>query len=92
MLDVLNINIEALGLPLQCIGLGSYEYSLAFTTFAPFAVAAAVVAGFLLAPLVQGAAARDPRGWLRQGRPSKQLISALPWILLLSFLVFPMVS
>lgn len=43
MLDVLNINIEALGLPLQCIGLGSYEYSLAFTIFAPFVVAAAVL-------------------------------------------------
>jgi len=91
MLDVLNINIEALGLPLQCIGLGSYEYSLAFTIFAPFVVAAAVLVGFLLTPLIQGPVARDPR-WLLRGRPRKQLIAALPWLLLLSFLVFPMVS
>ena len=89
-LDVLSINIESVGLPLQCLGLGSYEYSLAFKMFVPIVVAAAVVLGFLLAPLTQGVAARDPR-WFRRGRPKEQLLAALPWLLLLSFLVFPMV-
>ena len=41
--DILNIKIEALGLPLQCLGLGSYEYRLAFTMFAPLILAAAYV-------------------------------------------------
>lgn len=31
MLDVFNINVGSLGLPLQCLGLGGYEDHLRFT-------------------------------------------------------------
>ena len=34
MLDVFNINVGSLGLPLQCIGLGGYEDHLSFTILA----------------------------------------------------------
>lgn len=34
MLDVFNINVGSLGLPLQCIGLGGYEEHLSFTILA----------------------------------------------------------
>ena len=43
--DVLNINIQAIGLPVQCLGLGSYYYHLAFIMFAPMVFAAAVPTG-----------------------------------------------
>ena len=91
MLDVLNINIEALGLPLQCIGLGSYEYSLSFTMFAPLILAVAYVLYHLAGPYINGILARDQR-WFRLGRPKEKLMAALPGLLVLSFLVFPMVS
>jgi hypothetical protein len=91
ILDILNIKIEALGLPLQCLGLGSYEYSLAFTMFVPLVLAAAYVLYHLAGPYIQGILARDRR-WFRLGRPKQKLMAALPGLLVLSFLVFPMVS
>ena len=89
--DILNIKIEALGLPLQCLGLGSYEYSLAFTMFAPLILAAAYVLYNLAGPYIKGILARDRR-WFRLGRPQEKLMAALPGLLVLAFLVFPMVS
>ena len=89
--DVLNIKIEALGLPLQCLGLGSYEYSLSFTMFAPLILAVAYVLYHLAGPYINGILARDQR-WFRLGRPKEKLMAALPGLLVLSFLVFPMVS
>ena len=41
--------------------------------------------------VIQGIVARDAR-WYRRGEPKAALLGALPWLLLLSFLVFPMVS
>ena len=89
--DVLNIQIEALGLPLQCLGLGSFKYSLSFTMFAPLILAAAYVVFLLAEPYMRGILAKD-RSWFRLGRPQEKLIAALPGLLLISFLVFPMVS
>ena len=89
--DVLNINIAAVGLPLQCLGLESYEYTLAFTITAPVVLAVALVLVFLLLPYLQAIVARDSC-WYRQGKPKARLFAALPWLLMLSFLVFPMVS
>ena len=89
--DIININIEAMGLPLQCLGLGSYGHSLAFTMFAPLLLAAAYALYHLAWPCVEALLARDPR-CLRRGRPKEQLMAALPGLLVLSFLMFPMVS
>ena len=73
--DIININIEALGLPLQCLGLGSYGHSLAFTMFAPLLLAAAYALYHLAWPCVETLLARDPR-CLRRGRPKEQLMAA----------------
>ena len=47
--------------------------------------------GFLAYPFLKGIYARDRR-WFRRGRPKEMLLAALPWQLLLTFLVAPMVS
>ena len=80
--ELFNINIGGIGLPLQCLGLGTYEQQLMTTMLAPVALAAVMVLGFLAAQLLQAARASVGCG----------LLAALPWLLSLSFLVFPMVS
>ena len=54
-------------------------------------MAAAILLGFLASPFVEGILALDYR-WFRRGRPKERLLSALPWLLLLVFVVSPMVS
>ena len=78
--EVFNINIGGIGLPLQCMGLGTYEQQLTTTMLAPLALAALLVLGFLL------------RGSYCRKGVGASLLAALPWLLSLSFLVFPMVS
>ena len=78
--ELFNINIGGIGLPLQCLGLGTYEQQLATTMLAPLALAAFLLGGFLL------------RSCCRGKGVGVGLLSALPWLLSLSFLVFPMVS
>ena len=80
--DLLNINITGLGLPLQCLGIGSYQKQLATTMIAPLVLAGAIVVGFVLRSCC-GSGPRDKFAGLLAG---------LPWLLTLSFLVFPMVS
>lgn len=60
-------------------------------TQAPVVIAAAILLGFLASPFVEGILALDYR-WFRRGRPKERLLSALPWLLLLVFVVSPMVS
>eukprot|EP00964_Phaeocystis_antarctica_P130107 scaffold93958_cov57-Phaeocystis_antarctica.AAC.1 len=86
--DVLNVKVEALGLPLQCLGLGSYEYSLSFTMFAPLVLAAAYVWYNLAGPYINGILARDQR-WFRLGRPQEKLMAALTLTLSLSLTRIP---
>ena len=79
--EVFNINIAGIGLPLQCLKLGTFQQQLAFTMFAPLVIGTVLTAGFLLHSSCFG-----PKG--RFGG----LLTALPWLLTLSFLTFPMVS
>ena len=58
--------------------------------FAPVGLAAAYILGLFAGPYVEGLVAKDRR-WFRRGRPKERLVAALPGLLLLSFLVFPMV-
>ena len=81
--EVLNVNIGGVGLPLQCFGLGTYDQQLIITMLAPLVIAAGLVLGFVLR-------SRCGSG-LNKGRFTG-LLEALPWLLMLSFLVFPMVS
>ena len=78
--EVLNINISGIGLPLQCLGLGTYEQQLAATMLLPVLIAAAIVFGFVVCSCTRAKGA------------GTGLLAALPYLLPLSFLVFPMVS
>ena len=81
--DLLNINIAGLRLPLQCLGIGSYQKQLATTMMAPLVLAGAIVLGFVLRSCCGTSGPRDRFAGLLAG---------LPWLLTLSFLVFPMVN
>ena len=78
--QVLNLNIVGVGLPLQCMGIGTYVQQLAFTMLAPLVIAVCLVVGFAL------------RSWRRSSGMQEGLLAALPWLLSLTFLVFPVVS
>ena len=79
-IQVLNLNIGGIGLPLQCLGVGTYVQQLAVTMFLPMVIAAVVLFGFVL------------RSCYRLEGAGEGLMVALPWLLSLTFLVFPMVS
>ena len=79
-MQLFNLNIAGLGLPLQCLGLGTYEQQLKTTMLAPPALAVLLLLGYVV------------RGCYRGKGLGAGLLSALPSLLYLSFLVFPMVS
>ena len=83
--EVFNINIAGIGLPMQCLGLGTYQQQLLMTMLLPAGVAVVLVLGFLLRSFC---CVREIKG----SRLLHGLLAALPWLLPLSFLVFPMVS
>ena len=80
--EVFNVNIAGIGLPLQCLGLGSYQQQLLTTMLLPVVLAAALVAGFA----VRSCCVR------KRGRLAGGMLDALPWLLGETFLVFPVVS
>jgi hypothetical protein len=82
--DSLNLNIDAVGLPLPCLQLGSFFDRLLFVMLAPCVVALLIVAWCTTA---EALAANRSSTRLKGG-----LIRALPYLLGLSFLAFPMVS
>ena len=152
VLELFNFNLPRLGLPLQCLGLRTYQQQLAVTMLMPLITAAVLVLGFLVYTLVGRSAnqklldlASELKAALPENREvqhavaaavverrrssasgnaggilnhdtavrlqnlAKQLLkpslhrsvrrlllagllSALPWLLTLMFLVFPMVS
>ena len=79
--ELINVNITGFRLPLQCFGLGNYEQQLLFTMFAPVILALVVAIGFVI----------RARCGCRFEKHGTGLLSALPWLLVLSFLVFPVV-
>ena len=92
--EVFNVNISGLSLPLSCIGLGTYPDQMLFTLLFPIVIAACILLGCLVSVLCgknsssQKSATRDDRRF-----PLRVVgLLALPHLLTLSFLVFPMVS
>ena len=85
--EVLNVNVAGVGLPLQCLNLNKYEQQLAFTMLMPVVLAVTLLCCFVVRELRRAADDRISRATLRRG-----LLAALPWLLSLTFLVFPMVS
>ena len=59
--------------------------------FAPVVLAGIILLCFLALPYLKAVRALDRR-WFRRGRPKDMLLAALPWLLLLTFLVSPVVS
>ena len=102
--EVFNINITGLSLPLSCMGLGTYRSQLLFTMLFPIAIAAGIVGTSLIyAVLRRSCATYAPSTEQSVSKirmevdASKSTIRvarllALPHLLTLSFLVFPMVS
>ena len=82
--DGLNLNIDAVGLPLRCLQLGSFFDRLLFVMLSPYVIALLIVAWCTTA---EALAANRTSARLKGG-----LIRALPYLLGLSFLAFPMVS
>ena len=82
--DGLNLNIDAVGLPLRCLQLGSFFDRLLFVMLSPYVIALLIVAWCTTA---EALAANRTSTRLKGG-----LIRSLPYLLGLSFLAFPMVS
>ena len=82
--QVLNLNIGGIGLPLQCLGIGTYVQQLVFTMLTPLLISAMIILGFVLRSSLR----REP---VKEGA-REALMAALPSLLSLTFLVFPMVS
>ena len=82
--DGLNLNIDAVGLPLPCLQLDSFFDRLLFVMLSPYVIALLIVAWCTTA---EALAANRTSTRLKGG-----LIRALPYLLGLSFLAFPMVS
>ena len=84
--EVFNINIGGIGLPMQCLSLGTYQQQLLTTMIVPVGVAVLLVLGFVVRSFCVSAEKRLSK------RLVAGLVASLPWLLPLSFLVFPMVS
>jgi len=106
--EVLTINVAGIGLPLQCLGLGTYVQQLAFTMLVPLVLGGATVLFCVgrhcccsgSSKSTDGPTTQGPKGQKgtydfkrsAKARIAAGLLSALPWLLTLSFLVLPMVS
>ena len=81
--DVLNLSIDALGLPLGCMRLGSFFDQLLFLVLAPCVLGILVLACSMATEVLTKRKAAS----LKAG-----LIRALPYLLYLAFCAFPLVS
>ncbi len=96
--EVFNLNIAGLSLPLSCIGLGKYWERMLFTLVFPIVIAAAIICCSLVFAMCEKVRKRGAIQTLADGDDERQSplrvcgLIALPNLLRLSFLVFPMVS
>ena len=105
--EVFNVNISGLSLPLSCIGLGKYWERMFFTLLFPVVVAAGILFCSLVYAMCQKVKVKKVRGGMaaiakqtavkavddyRKSHLRVGWMVALPHLLRLSFLVFPMVN
>ena len=81
--DVLNLSIDALGLPLSCLQLGSFFDQLLFLVLSP------CVLGLLILALSMATEVLTKR---KAASLKAGLLRALPYLLYLLFFAFPLVS
>ena len=96
--EVFNINIAGIGLPLQCLNMGTYKDHMIVTMVVPVLLGAALII-YSVAPALTkhiGATVAQRKLSVSDGTLTWQLksglLNALPRVLLLTFLVFPRVS
>ena len=83
VLDTLNLSIDAFGLPMSCLQLGSFFNQLLFLVLMPYVFGVFILACSMAAEIVTKRKATS----LKAG-----LIRAVPYLLCLAFFAFPMVS
>eukprot|EP00964_Phaeocystis_antarctica_P011141 scaffold6125_cov69-Phaeocystis_antarctica.AAC.5 len=83
IVDVLNLSIDALGLPLSCLQLGSFFNQLLFLVLSPCVLGLLVLA----CSMATEVSTKRKAASLKAG-----LIRALPYLLYLLFFAFPLVS
>ena len=83
VVDVLNLSIDALGLPLSCLQLGSFFNQLLFLVLSPCALGLLVLAFSMATEVLTKREAASLKA---------ALIRALPYLLYLLFFAFPLVS
>ena len=81
--DVLNLSIDALGLPLSCLQLGSFFDQLLFLVLSPCVLGLLVLACSTATEVLTKRKAASPKA---------ALIRALPYLLYILFFAFPLVS
>ena len=102
LFEMVNIYFGGM-LPMQCLGLGTYEQQLATTMLLPVVIAAGLVIGFVARGCCRRCCRRGGRdsgagdgedggGEGGESTLAAWLLNALPWLLSLTFLVFPVVS
>ena len=96
--EVFNINIAGIGLPLQCLNMGTYKDQMIVTMVVPVLLVAALIIYSVARTFTEHTRATMAEqklsvsdGTLTWGLKSG-LLNALPRVLLLTFLVFPTVS
>ena len=93
LFEVFNVNIAGLSLPLSCMGLGTYSQQMLFTILFPVVVALCI---FVCSIAYASCSSLRGRGRAAKTDRKSPLMAggmlALPHLLTLSFLVFPMVS
>ena len=99
--EVFNINIAGIGLPLQCLNMGTYKDHMIVTMVVPVLLGAAVIIYSIACAFTKHTPATVSHNEQRKlsasdgtriWRLKAGLLNALPRLLLLTFLIFPMVS
>ena len=81
--DVLNLSIDALGLPLSCLQLGSFFDQLLFLVLLPCVLGLLILACSMATEVLTKRQAASPKA---------RLLRTLPYLLYIQFFAFPLVS
>jgi len=91
--DAISLQLDVFA-PAHCLGLGSFRRYLAFYCFAPLVLLVLLLVACVTRQLLHGSGSGDSAGTVlsRPARVLTGLLDAMPWALLLLFLVSPLVN